>query len=372
MSDDKTEEPTDKKIEDARKKGQIAMSRDLAKVGPLLAIAEIAFITEPQWRGAVHSQMELGLMRIGQPFLPALMEVMTGSGILLLITFLMCFVVCIPVAVVFHWGQFGILIAPEAATMKFDKLNPVNGIKGIFSKKKLFEVMISVAKASLIGWFVYIQVRSELPSIIQLAGGSPSDAYFGFIGMLRDIFHALVGVCILVGIVDLGIQKAFHKKDLMMDKEEIKREYKESEGDPMVKGQRKQLAREWANEEPAARTENANAVVVNPTHFAVAMFYDPSEAMVPVVLAKGKDDIAQAMIRRAREHNIPVIRHVWLARTLYATGKADNVIPKSSYEAVAQVYAVVNELVAMQDTGREVELESLGEPPESYRKKENQ
>jgi type III secretion protein U len=135
----------------------------------------------------------------------------------------------------------------------------------------------------------------------------------------------------------------------------------------MVKGQRKQLAREWANEAPAARTEQANAVVVNPTHFAVAMFYDPAEAMVPVVLAKGKDDIAQAMIQRAREFNIPVIRHVWLARTLYATSRQDSVIPKSSYEAVAQVYAVVNELVAMKDTGREVELESEGEPPESYR-----
>jgi type III secretion protein U len=156
-----------------------------------------------------------------------------------------------------------------------------------------------------------------------------------------------------------------------MDMEEIKREFKESEGDPMVKGQRKQLAREWANEAPAAKTEKANAVVVNPTHFAVAMFYDPKEAMVPIVLAKGKDDIAQAMIQRAREFNIPVIRHVWLARTLYATGRQDSVIPKSSYEAVAQVYAVVNELVAMNDLGRNVELESLGEPPESYRTREH-
>jgi type III secretion protein U len=211
-------------------------------------------------------------------------------------------------------------------------------------------------------------VKAELPTIVHLAAGAPNDAYFGFIAMLRGIFHALVGLCIVAGIVDLGIQKAFHKKDLMMDKEEIKREYKESEGDPMVKGQRKQLARQWANESPSAKTQKANAVVVNPTHFAVAMFYDADEAMVPVVLAKGKDEIAQAMIRTAREHQIPVIRHVWLARTLYATAQADSVIPKSSYEAVAQVYAVVNELVAMRDTGREVELESLGEPPASYRK----
>ncbi len=367
MSDNKTEEPTDKKLDDARKKGQVPMSRDLAKVGPLVAIAEIAFSTEQLWRESIHSLMNLGLMSVGKPFLPALMEMLTGAGILLLIVFFICFVVCIPVGVIFHWGQFGVLIAPEAATMKFDKLNPVNGIKGIFSKKKLFEVLVSAAKAALIGWLVYLLVYAELPSIVHLSGGAPSDAYFGFIGMLRSVFHVLLVVCIVTSVIDLAIQKAFHKKDLMMDMEEIKREYKESEGDPMVKGQRKQLAREWANEAPAARTEQANAVVVNPTHFAVAMFYDPAEAMVPVVLAKGKDDIAQAMIQRAREFNIPVIRHVWLARTLYATSRQDSVIPKSSYEAVAQVYAVVNELVAMKDTGREVELESEGEPPESYR-----
>ncbi|MTV41990.1 type III secretion system export apparatus subunit SctU [Duganella radicis] len=367
MSDDKTEEPTEKKLDDARKKGQIAMSRDLAKLGPLLVVAEIAFVTEQLWREAIHSLMELSIASVGRPFRPALEEMASGAGLLLLIVFGVFFVVCIPVGIISHWGQFGILIAPEAATMKFDKLNPMNGIKGIFSKKKLFEVLISVAKAALVGWLVYVLVYADLPAIIGLSGGAPRDAYFGFIEMLRAVFHVVLVICLVTSVVDLGVQKFFHKKELMMDKEEIKREYKESEGDPMVKGQRKQLARQWANEAPAAKTQQANAVVVNPTHFAVAMFYDPAEAMVPVVLAKGKDDIAQAMIRRAREFNIPVIRHVWLARTLYATCREDSVIPKASYEAVAQVYAVVNELVAMQDQGREVELESLGEPPAAYR-----
>ena len=367
MSDDKTEEPTEKKIDDARLKGQIAMSRDLAKLGPLLVVAEIAFLTEPLWRQSIHSLMELSIMRVGQPFLPALMETLTGAGIFLAIVFMLCFVVCIPVGVISHWGQFGVLIAPEAATMKFDKLNPVNGFKGLVSKKKLVEVLISIGKASLIGWMVYGMVRSELPSIIHLAGGSPEDVYGGFLTLLRAVFHTLIIACLVISVVDFAIQKVFHKKELMMDMEEIKREHKESEGDPMVKGKRKQLAREWANEAPAARTESANAVVVNPTHFAVAMFYDPTEPMVPVVLAKGKDEIAHAMIERARECNIPVIRHVWLARTLYATAQPDTVVPKSSYEAVAQVYAVVHELVALGDTGREVELESRGEPPETYR-----
>ena len=147
--------------------------------------------------------------------------------------------------------------------------------------------------------------------------------------------------------------------------DEIKREYKESEGDPIVKGTRKQLARQWANEGPAARTEDANAVVVNPTHFAVALLYDAETSPVPMVLAKGKDEVAQAMIARAQECGIPVIRHVWLARTLYATAKPDTVIPKTSYEAVAHVYAVIQEMI---DSGNFVpvtELETRGEGPDS-------
>lgn len=367
MAEEKTEQPTDKKLEDARKKGQVPVSRDLAKVGPLAVMAEIAFVTEKMWRESIHSLMDFSLMSVGKPFLPALTEMLVGSGILLLIVFSICFVVCIVIGILSFWGQFGVLVTTESLTPNFDKLNPVNGFKNLFSKKKLFEILTSVIKVGLIGWIIYILVYAQLSSIVHLSGGGPRDAYFGFIDMLRSVFHVTLVICGIIGVIDLVIQRAFHKKELMMDMEEIKREYKESEGDPMVKGQRKQLAREWANEAPAARTEKANAVVVNPTHFAVAMFYDSAEAMVPVVLAKGKDDIAQAMIQRAREFNIPVIRHVWLARTLYATCREDSVIPKSSYEAAAQVYAVVNELVAMNDMGREVELESLGEPPKSYR-----
>jgi len=366
MSDDKTEQPTDKKLEDARKKGQIAMSRDLAKIVPLTVMAEIAFVTEELWREAVHSLMEQSLMDIGKPFGPAMGELLTAAGIFIFIVFALTFIVCTVTGIAGHWGQFGVLVAPEAATPKPDKLNPINGFKGIFSKKKLVEVMISVTKAMTIGWLVYVMTYAELANIISLSGGTPKEVYYGFITILRNMFHTLIVICLITSAIDFAMQKYFHTKDLMMDMEEIKREYKESEGDPMVKGQRKQLAREWANEAPAAKTEGANAVVVNPTHFAVAMFYDPNEAMVPVVLAKGKDEIAQAMIQRARERNIPVIRHVWLARTLYATAKEDMAVPRSSYEAVAHVYAVVNELNAANDNGRHVELESLGEPPASY------
>lgn len=367
MSEDKNEKPTDKKIEDAREKGQVPVSRDLARLVMLLVVAEIAFVFEPKWREAIESLVHLSVTRIGVPFRHAVNDMVVSAGLLLLLVFAASFVVCSIVSVASHWGQFGVLIAPEAAEPKFDKLNPVNGFKQLFSMKKLFELFMTICKGILIGWVIFLVVRGELPDIVHLAGGGPKEIFYGFLSMLRSTFHIIVGLCVVISLLDLGVQHYFHIKDLMMDKEEIKKEYKETEGDPLIKGQRKQLAREWAMSDPPSKTQKSNAVVVNPTHFAVALLYDPENgAAVPVVMAKGKDEVAQAMIRRARECGIPVIRHVWLARTLYATGRPDTYIPKSSYEAVAYVYAVVHELVAAKETDRMVELESDGEPPETH------
>lgn len=365
MSDEKNEKPTHKKIEDARKKGQVGVSKDLARLVMLVAVMEVALFTESMWREAIHSLMEIALSSIGKPFAASMTEMFSATAQLLLIIFGTLFVLCPLLAIAANWGQFGILIAPEAITPKFDKLDPVNGMKQLFSKKKLVELLMAVFKSSLIGLVVFIVVRDQLPTIVHLAGGVPKDIYFGFIDLVRSIFHVIVGLCVCLALIDFAMQKHFHAKSLNMDMEEIKREYREMEGDPMVKGMRKQLARQWAMSDPVAKTSDANAVVVNPTHFAVAMLYDAANP-VPVVLAKGKDETAQAMIRQARDHGIPVIRHVWLARTLYATGRASKVIPKSSYEAVAYVYAVIAELREANQLDREVELESDGNPPDTH------
>lgn len=363
MSDDKNEEPTDKKIEDAKDKGQIAVSRDLARLATLVVVAETAFATEKLWRNAIFELMIGGIMAVGQDFATSMQNQLMSALTLMAVVFFAFFIICPVVAVAAHWGQFGILVATEALEPKFDKLNPANGLKQMVSKKKLVELLITVGKATLIALMVYSLIRGQLPNIVSLAGGEPKDVFEAFVEILRSMFHVIIVVCLILGMIDFAVQKYFHKKELMMDKEEIKKEHKESEGDPLIKGQRKRLARQWANETPAAKTEDANAVVVNPTHFAVAMFYDANEAMVPVVLAKGKDAVARAMIQRAHERGIPVIRHVWLARTLYATCRDDMPVPRSSYQAVAQVYAVVHELVASGDVQREVELEAFGEQP---------
>jgi type III secretion protein U len=364
---EKTEPPSDQKLEDARKKGQVPVSRDLAKLASLVVVAEIAFGTEAMWRTAINTKMNLALMRIGQPFEAAMGEMLTSVGLMLLAVFATLFIICPVVAVASYWGQFGVLISPESITPKLDKLNPVNGVMQLFSKKKLMELGMALIKGSVIGLMVYSAIRDQLPTIILFSGGVPKDIYLAFIELIRSIFHTIVGICLFLGLIDFAIQKQAHIKSLMMSTEDIKREFKESEGDPQVKGQRKQIARDLSQSDPASQTAGANAVVVNPTHFAVAMFYDIESGKVPKVLAKGKDETAQAMIRRARQCNIPVIRHVWLARTLYATGQANAVIPRSSYEAVAHVYAVIEELRDTPQFNHVVELENYGDDPSTAR-----
>ncbi|MFT5532177.1 MAG: type III secretion protein U [Burkholderiaceae bacterium] len=360
---EKTEQPTDKKIEDAREKGQVAVSRDMARLLSFFVIGMLAFVTEKLWHASIDSLFALAFMRIGTPFVPAMLEMVTVAGKLLLVIFGAIGITCTVVAILAFWGQFGVLLSAKALEPKLDKLNPVQGMIQLFSKKKLVELFASLGKAILIGYVMYLVILDQLPTILKLSGGTPHDVYYGFVELLLSIFKIAVGICFSFALVDLVSQRFFHTKSLMMSMDEIKREYKESEGDPLVKGTRKQLAQEWANEDPAARTEGANAVVVNPTHFAVALFYDFDAPSVPMVLAKGKDETAQMMIARAHECKIPVIRHVWLARTLYATAKPDSPIPKASYDSVAHVYALIQE---MRDSGEFkplTELEMYGDPP---------
>jgi type III secretion protein U len=296
---EKTEQPTGKALEDARDKGQVAVSRDLARLVALGVMGEVAFAGEPACRAALLHLLTLPLLQIGQPFAGALGQLLASAAVLLAGVFGVCLLAVTVAAVAGNWGQFGILVAPDILTPKLDKLDPVNGLKNLVSLKKLAEVGLSLGKVLLLGLVTYVMVRAELPALVTLAGGTPSGIYLQGVQLLHALFRALGLVCAVLALIDFAVQRHFQTKSLMMSKEDIKREYRDAEGDPMVKGQRRQLAQELADSPAVEQTDGANAVVVNPTHFAVAMLYDAESTPVPLVLAKGKDEVAQAMIRRA-------------------------------------------------------------------------
>ncbi len=337
---EKTHDPTPGRLEQARKKGQVPVSRDLARVVVGWPVAEAMFALEGKGREAVYQLFELALRWHTMSFDAALAQMVHGSLLLLGVSAAVALLLVPLLAIAGFWGQFGVLIAPESLTPSIEKIDPVNAAKNLISAKKLQELGLGLLKVLLLGVLAYATIRDELPDIVALAGGDPHHLYDATLTLVKGLFRMCMLAMLVLAAVDFGVQRMAHIKSLRMSFDEIIREYKENEGDPMIKGERRALAQELASSGPAEQTDGANAVVVNPTHFAIAMFYDGVNTRVPVVLAKGVDESAQAIIARARARGIPVIRHVWLARTLYATAKENQAVPKPTFEAAAMVYAV--------------------------------
>lgn len=362
---EKSEQPTEKALRDAREKGQVAVSRDLARLLSLSLLGELAFLAEAPCREALQALFGLSIERINAPFAPARAELAAQAFMLMLPVFGASLLAVLVAAIAGNWGQFGILIAPNVLEPNIDKLNPVNGVKNLFSMKKVVEVGIALLKVALIAFVTWILIRDALPVLVTFAGGTPAGIHGQFLALVHVMFRTLCGICLVLALADFGVQRHFLIKQLMMSKDDIKREHKDAEGDPQVKGQRRQLAQELASTPAVESTEQADAVVVNPTHFAIALRYDAATAQVPVMLAKGRDEVAQAMIRRAHERGIPVIRHVWLARTLYATGAPARPVPRASYAAVAHVFAVIEQMEGRVG-GSALDLETTGLAPEAH------
>jgi type III secretion protein U len=362
---EKTLDPTDHKLKESRDKGQVAVSKDLANCLLLLLGIEAAFALEEMARSNLAQLFDHALRGPQFAFHDILASMVHATSTLLAIAFVIFALIAIVAGVVGYWGQFGVLIAPDPLIPSPDKINPLSTLKQIFTKKKLNEMLISILKMVSFTILTYLIVRWELPKIVNLSGGNPAQVYVAAMALLHGLFRVLLLLSLILAVLDFFAQKAGHIKELKMSIDEVIREHKENEGDPLIKNQRRQIAMEILNADPVARTEEANAVVVNPTHFAVAMLFDPDNGIgVPVVCAKGAGPTALAMIERATRCGIPVIRHVWLARTLYATAKERKAIPSNMFDPVALLYSVVEQL-KLHGLGYLVLDESESPPSES-------
>lgn len=361
MSGEKTLEPTEHKLQEARKKGQVPVSKDLAHCLTVGLGMELAFALEKLARKKLAELFDLALRGSHNNFETIFSNLLIASGTILLVGMVIFAISNIVLSLFGYWGQFGVLFSATPITPDFNKLNPVTNVKNIVSERKLMETLLAVGKLLVFGLVTYLLTRSELPAIVTMAGGDPPMAYAATVDILHGLFRILIGISIFLAVIDLFVQRRAHTKQNRMNFEEMFREYKELEGDPWVKGERKALARSLATSDPVSKTEGANAVVVNPTHFAVAMLFDPKSKPVPVICAKGRDEVARAMIQRAHDKGIPVIRHVWLARTLYATAKEDRPIPRPLFDPVALVYSVIEQM--KEQGGSYLELDSSEQPP---------
>ena len=350
---EKTEEPTAKKLDDARKEGQVAKSKEIANAAGIFAM----FITIKVYVGSLGTSF-LGLFENLYNEIPGVIlqydgrvatnyvETMIGKAMIRIILILApIFIVAVVVAFVADVFQVKWKPTTKPLQPKFSKLNPINGFKRIFSVNSLVELIKSLLKIGVIGYVVYGYLKGIWSDLYILYDISIKQAV-GLIGeIVTDLGIRVAAVYIVIALLDYAYQKYKFKNDMKMTKQEVKDEYKNQEGDPQVKGKQKQRMREASQRRMMQELPTADVVITNPTHYAVAIRYrrDEDEA-APVVIAKGADYLAQKIKGIARENNIYIMEDKPLARMLYATVEVGQMIPPELYEPVANVLAFVYQM----------------------------
>ena len=337
MADEKTEQPTPKRLRDVRQKGQVAKSQDVASSLSVLAIALYLMVMGPVMLGALLDMAQAAMQFISLPFEEALPRVgfKVWQGSLRLLLPLMGMVLAVVLCA--NLAQVGVLFAPEAAKPKLENLNPGQWFKKVFSIKNAFELFKNILKVLVLTTAVYIIFEDHLPQLFRIPQ-SNIGAMWALLGQTTlDLILTSACIFCVLAALDFFFQKWQFTKQNMMSKEEIKREYKESEGDPLIKGKRKQLHQELLNQNSLQKVRKAKVLIVNPTHYAVALDYDKERTPLPVILAKGQGELALRMMDVARQEGIPIMHNVPLARSLYAEGTEDSYIPKELIGPVAEV-----------------------------------
>lgn len=348
MSDsgEKKYDASQKKLQDQRKKGQVAQSQDIAKLLTLAVISEVALITAQNSLQRFGQLLMLPVSLVGQPFGHSLQAVFFEAGYLFFGFALLMTGVAVLMKLISSWLQFGFLFAPEVLIPDFNRLNPVNQARQMFSAQSLLTLLTGLIKALLICAVLYRVIGPSLGALVGLVNTDLPGYIVALIALFRHVLHVCLGLLLVLAVVDLALQRYFFARRMRMTHVEVVNEYKGMEGDPHTKMLRRALAQELAHEEPVAPTpplEEADMLLINPTHFAVALYYRPPQTPLPTVIAKGADARARRMIDRARAADVPVIQCVWLARTLYGI-ETGHCISRETLQAVALVYRTLREL----------------------------
>lgn len=355
---EKTEQATPQKLQEARKKGQISQSQDVPKLLVMLGVMETVFAMMDDSMARLKSLLTLPLQRLDQPFTQSLNEVGGAALLTVAVFFLLTVGVIILLRILGGWIQFGPLFATEALAPKFESLNPAGKLKEMFSARQFIQLLTSLLKAVVLGVVFWLLIEPRLSLLASLASGTLEGFWQAAALILKTLSHTIIGVLLVFAVADFALQKYFFLKQNRMSHEDIKNEFKQNEGDPHTKGHRQSLARQLANEPPKKNAlkavEKADVLLVNPTHFAVGLFYKPDETPLPMVLFKAEDKEAQALIAEAHKANIPVVRYIWLTRTLHRTVEEGQFVPRETLQAVAQIYRLL----------RSLEGELSGEPIE--------
>ena len=339
---EKTEQATPKRLADARSKGQVAKSMDLvAAIGFLGAVLVFASVSgNTITNGIGYLAQSIAQLSQASSF--------EGSYGLLFMNAIAAFanlvwpmlVAAMVLGVLANVAQVGFLASLEPLKPSFERLNPIEGIKRMFSMKALFDLLKAFLKLGLVGYAAYLGIRGEITTLLLVGYAEGLGALVAAGSVLMRVAVRVGVIYLIIGVADFLFQRYEHSKNMKMSKQETKDEHKQAEGDPQIKARQRERQRMLATTRMFSEIPTATVVITNPTHFAVALKYDENGG-APIVCAKGCDYLAQRIIAKAKEHRVPVVAEAPVARALYKQVELGREIPIDLYRVVAEILATI-------------------------------
>ncbi|WP_309087095.1 flagellar biosynthesis protein FlhB [Domibacillus sp.] len=340
---EKTEKATPKKKQDSRKKGQVTKSQDLNTAVSLLVLFGFlslfaASMGRNIFRMFEHSLQTYMMMEVTEANLKTIVFEMMEQGLMIVGPFMAA---AVAAGVVANYAQVGWLVTGEPIKPKLDKLDPIKGFKRIFSMRAIVELLKSILKIGFVGTAAFVILWSNMDEVLKLAL-KPIQDTLPFVGSITvQMGLAAAAALLVLGVMDYFYQKYDFEKSLRMSKQDIKDEHKNSEGDPLIKSKIRQTQREMAMRRMMQEVPNADVVITNPTHYAIALKYDESKRDAPYVVAKGTDYLAQKIKFVAKENEVMMVENRPLARALHDQTEIGDSVPEEFFKAIAEILAYV-------------------------------
>ena len=344
---EKTEAPTEKKRRESREEGQVAFSRELPSAALLAGILLTLIATSPLILDAFRemtTQIFREMFKADELSIDSLYDLSGEIFSTLLPAFAPFAAIIVLVGILASILQVGVQITLKAVAPKFNKISPLTGLKRLFSTQSLADFLKSMAKLIIVGIVGYITYMDKITELNGLSVATPEAILEYNFTVVAEVSGKIVLALVAIAIFDYLYQRWHHEQQLMMTKQEVKEETKQTEGDPQLKARIRQIQREMSNARMMQEVPKADALIVNPTHFSVAILYDRDVMEAPEITAKGADHMALRMRTVARENSVPILERPELARDLYANVEIGDTIPERFYKAIAEILAFVYRL----------------------------
>ncbi|PMP72780.1 MAG: flagellar biosynthesis protein FlhB [Calditerrivibrio nitroreducens] len=342
---DRTEEATPRRKQKAIEEGNVPKSRELATGTTFLVAVLILYFYMPpmveEFKSSFITYFSMYNYRINKESTYLLLiEVLKSiAKVTLPLLFILVFV-----AILSNIIQFGVIFSSKALELKWDRVNPITGFGRLFSKKSLFELLKSILKIFFLGFAAFFIIKSKIATIVTLADADAISSIHFLGKLIYEVSFKLAIIIMVIALIDFLYQRWQYYEDLKMTKQEVKEEFKQMEGDPLIKQRIRSMQREMARKRMMEEVPKADVVITNPTHYAVAIKYDMAKDRAPKVVAKGQRLIALKIREIASKNNVLIHEDPPLARTLFSSVEVGEEIPENLYKAVAEILAMVYKL----------------------------